>query len=149
MSQRIRQDIEKRTERSRKISEVELSINSGMIYFGIHQVSETAEMSLRRSNLNEAINYTKQAYDDIVANLDENEWEIERLIIIIKNNWSFYICEMDKTIEPVTEADKRLALSFAEDISVRSTKFTELTVELLDTIKTVTERFSPVTVFRD
>ena len=149
LSQRIQKDIEKRTERSRKVSEVELSINSGLIYFDIYQISESVETSLRRSNLNSAIAYTKQAYNDIVANLDEKEREIERLMIIIKNNWSYYIYESDKTIEPVTEAEKRLALSFAEDISARSTKFTELTSELLETTKAVTGRFSPVTAFRD
>jgi len=145
LSYRIERSIVRRTDRSLWLADTRFSVNAGMLYYGIYRISEDSPQEVRRYYLGQAIEDTKRAYQVLQTRLDLTEWEVERLLTIINNNWAYFVLEMESAFRPVSPSEAETARACLDYLEERKTKFIDLTEEIVDTIKKVASRFRPAT----
>lgn len=137
LSRSIEGKIFRRSERNRRLAETLGWINTGYQYYELYRISESISRGKGRDYLDRAISETREAYRVVVEELDEKEWQVERLLLNIRNNWAYFISERENVYEVKSKADAQILTVCLEYIESRSAKFPEFTEEVMDTIDTV------------
>lgn len=150
LSAKIEANVRTNTDKNLWLSRSQESVDIGFVYWNFYQMCAGAPMPTRSHYLQLAILDTKQAYRWLQDHMDVKERQAERMLTIAQNNWAFYIYEQDLyeqdlALTKVGQADKETALKCVEYLEQRTTKFPELTEELVDTIQEVAGRFRPAT----
>ena len=147
LSRTIEAKIFRRSERNRRLAETRGWINTGMLYFELYRISSKRDPDDQedRQFLNRALIDTKNAYQLILENLDDRDWEVERLLTIIRNNWGYFILEVDSVFETVSATEIDEAVACLDYIEKRATKFPDIADEVVDTKNKVAGRFRPAT----
>lgn len=145
ISRQIEGKVAETNEKNLNIAFARLKIDNGLLYWNLYQLSSGRPNPVRLEYLGKAIGETKEAYERAITTLDDRELRVERIMMSVKNNWAFYIYVQDSNFGPVASADKEIALECLRYIKARKTEFSDITVETLDTIKKVADRFEPAT----
>lgn len=145
LSAEIGATVHKNTEKSLWLSRVQQTVDSGYLYWHLYQMSNGKPLPVRRFYLLQAIRENKYAIEWIHNHMDESERPVERMLVSARNNWAYYIYELDLSIEKVGQADKAIALECVAYLEGRMSKFPDLADEISDTIMKVAGRFRPTT----
>ena len=145
LSRQIEEKVVQTNEKNLNITFARLKIDTGLLYWNLYRLSQGQQKLGRLGFLEKAIEETKEAYERAITTLDDRELRVERIMMSVKNNWAFYIYEQDSNFGPVASADKEIALECLRYINARKTKFSDITVQTLDTIEKVAGQFEPAT----
>ena len=145
LSASIEATVQKGTERSLWLARVKQTVDTGWLYWHLYQMSNGKPIPTRRFYLLQAIQETKQAFEWIHNHLDENERPVENMLVVVRNNWAYYIYEHDLAISKVGPADKAVALECVAYLEQRVSIFPDLSDEISDTIIKVAARFRTTT----
>lgn len=145
LSAEIGATVHKNTEKSLWQARVQQTVDLGWLYWHLYQMSNGKPLPVRRFYLIQAIEETKGAFEWLYDHLDENERSVEMMLVVARNNWAYYIYEMDLAIEKVSQADKAIALECITYLEQRMSKFPDLSDNISDTITKVASRFRPAT----
>lgn len=145
LSQQIEEKVASSSEKRLRIANAIHKIDFGLVYWDFFRRSAYLAKPDRLAYLDRAVEWTRQAYEGEVAGLGDQEREVERLMLQIRNNWAYYIYEKDLWGGPggVSEGEKRTALSFVGYVEERRVRHPDLAFDLLDTIDRVRARFRP------
>lgn len=143
LSQQVEANVARNAEKRLRIANAIHKIDLGLVYYQFFLRSHQLTTGDRMAYLDEAIKVTQEAYVNEIAALNENEREVERLLLQIRNNWAYYIYERDKVTSPsqANQTDKKMALSFVTYIDERKMAHPDIAPDLIDTVERVRERF--------
>ena len=145
LSRQIEGKVAETNEKNLNIAFARLKVDASLTYWNLYRLAQGRRNPVKRSFLEMAIAETKDAYKTVIEKLDDREVRVERILINVNNNWAFFIYEQDCRFGPVPAADKVIALERLRYIEERKAKYSEMTVDVLDTIEKVAGRFRPAT----
>ena len=145
LSGRIEANLRSRADRNLWLARVKQTVDVGWLYWQLYLLSEDKPLCIRRSFLVQAIEETKGAIVWLHAHLDENEREVEQMLFVARNNWAYYIYQLDSSVENVDQANRLIALECISFLEQRISRFPELSVSATDTIKKVADHFRATT----
>ena len=145
LSGRIEANLRSRADRNLWLARVKQTVGVGWLYWQLYLLSEDKPLCIRRSFLVQAIEETKGAIVWLHAHLDENEREVEQMLFVARNNWAYYIYQLDSSVENVDQANRLIALECISFLEQRISRFPELSVGATDTIKKVADHFRATT----
>ena len=145
LSASIEAKVRAETDKSLWLSRVKQAVDSGWLYWHLYQMSNGKPLPTRRFYLLQAMRENRYAIEWIHSHLDENERPVEILLVLARNNWAYYIYELDLAIEKASQADKAIALECVAYLEQRMSKFPDLADEISDTIVKVAGRFRSAT----
>ena len=141
LSQQIEEKVARNAERRLIIANAIHKIDLGLLFW--HFSKRSTDNADRLAYLEEAIAITRDAYDNEVAGVSDEDREMGKLVIQIRNNWAYYIYERDIATSPqgVGQEERKRALAFADYLDARKAAYSDMTGDLLDTVDKVRGRF--------
>ena len=145
LSSRIEAKIQARADRNLWLARVKQTVDMGWLYWQLYLFSEGKPQPTRRFFLIQAIDETKGAVVWLHSNLDESERDVEQILFVARNNWAYYIYELDSSIEKVDVANKLIAIECIAYLEQRMSRFPELANQAANTIEKVAAHFRATT----
>ena len=130
LSNKIETNVQSRTDRTIWLAWVKEAIDIGWLHWQLYILSKGKPLPVRRSFLVYAINETKEAVIRVHSQLNENERDVEKLLLLARNNWAYYIYELDSSVEKVDQSNRLIALECIEYLKKRVYKFQTLLMRL-------------------
>ena len=134
LSLAIEGKVTRSTDQRLRIANIMHKVDSGLLYWRLFTHSADRPTSERLEYLDEAIDETRLAYEQEATRLDENDPEVERRVLNIRNNWAWYLYEKDVKLGGITPSERETALLCLDYIEKRKAKYSDYITECLDTI---------------
>ena len=146
LSDAVEKNVSARTDRNLWLARVQQAVNTGWLYWHLSQMSKGKPLPERRFYVRQSVIETENAITWIHSLLDERERDVEQMLLVARNNWAFYICELDLLGERQDQATKSVALDYLVYLKQGMSRFPEIAGDLTDTIEKVAARFPATTL---
>ena len=142
----IESNVNRKIDRNLWLARVQQAVNTGWLYWHLSQITKGRPLPERRFYLRQSVIETDNAITWIHSRLDERERDVEKMLLVARNNWAFYICELDILGERQDRATSSVALDYLAFLEQGRSRFPEIASDLIDTIRKVAAQFPATTL---
>jgi len=141
LSAQIEEKVRRNTDMQYRLTIAYHKASLAFVYWRLYANAEPRSPT-SKIYLDVAIDQTRRAYEEHVANADQDDPSVEHLVCEIRNNLAFYISERHTNFGSVNPEEQAECLSLVDWLEGRIQKFPQRAYDYRDTIDTVRERLS-------
>ena len=141
LSSQIEERVRKNTDMQYRLTMAYHRASFAFVFWRLYESAER-QSPTAKVYLDVAIDYTRRAYDEHVADMNQDDSKVEQLICEIRNNLAYYISAKHADFGPVGMEERGECLIYLDWLESRIGNYPQRAHAYRDTIATVKKRLS-------